>query len=54
MLCQRPGKPSRLNIVLVASEGDWFYLYSLWGEEPNMAAANTMANRIAEALAAAK
>jgi hypothetical protein len=54
MLCQRPGKPSRLNIVLVASECDWFNLYSLWGEEPNMAAANTMANRIAEALAAAK
>lgn len=54
VLCPRPGKPSRLNIVLVASEGDWFYLFSLWGEEPNMAAANTMATQLAEALNAAK
>jgi hypothetical protein len=54
VLCQRPGKPSRLNIVVVTAEGDWFYLFSLWGEEPNMAPANTMATRIAEALNAKK
>jgi hypothetical protein len=54
VLCQRPGKPSRLNIVVITSEGDWFYLFSLWGEEPNMAPANTMASRIAEALNAAR
>jgi hypothetical protein len=54
VLCQRPGKPSRLNIVVVTSEGDWSYMFSLWGEEPNMAPANTMATRIAEALNAAR
>jgi len=54
VLCKRPDKPSRLNIVLVVSEGDWVYLFSLWGEEPNMAAANTMATQLAEALNAAK
>lgn len=50
MLCRRPDKPSQLSIVVVTSANDWFYLFSLWGEEPNMAAANTMATRIAEAL----
>jgi hypothetical protein len=54
VLCQRPGKPSRLNIVVVTSEGEWFYLFSFWGEEPNMAPANTMATRVAEALNAAR
>lgn len=52
VLCQRPGEPSLLNIVLVTTRNDWFYLFSLWGEEPNMAPANTMATALAEALLA--
>ena len=42
----------RVNIVLVTSKDDWFYLFSLLGEEPHMAPANTMATRLAEALTA--
>ena len=50
LLCRRSGKRNSLNIVLVASEGDWFYLFSLWGTEPHMAAADEMATRFVRVL----
>jgi hypothetical protein len=52
VLCRRPDQPGRLNVVLVTSEDDWFYLFSLWAEEPHMAAADALARQLAEALSA--
>ena len=50
LLCRRPGNPNSLNIILVVSEGDWFYLFSLWATEPHMAAADEMAAQIVRVL----
>jgi hypothetical protein len=52
VVCRRPGKPPEVNIVVVKSQDDWFYLFSLSGEERHTAAANAFANRLAQTLAA--
>jgi hypothetical protein len=52
--CRAPGRPAMLNVLMVASEGDWFYLFSLWSEEPHLAAANDMAARLGRAIAGSR
>jgi hypothetical protein len=51
-LCRHTGQPIRASILLVASQGDWFYVISLWAEEPHIEAASTQAKSLAEAIAA--
>lgn len=47
-LCRRTGAATRINILLVASQGEWFYLFSLWAEEPHIDDAKKMASALAE------
>jgi hypothetical protein len=47
-LCRRTGAATRINILLVASQGDWFYLFSLWGEDPRIDGVKKMAAALAE------
>jgi len=54
VMCRRRGHPARANLILVRLQDDWFYLFSIWAEDPHVAAADAMASRIGEALAGAR
>jgi hypothetical protein len=51
VICQAPGRPATLYVVLVGAEDEWLYLFSVSGEGPRISAAEALAARLAKAVA---
>jgi hypothetical protein len=51
LACQSAAGAVAQNIILVASENDWFYIFSLWSDDPNRSAVSDTAGRLIKAIA---
>jgi hypothetical protein len=49
--CQPAAGRAAQNVVLVASENDWFYIFSLWSDDPDKSKIGEAADRLAKAIA---
>jgi hypothetical protein len=52
--CEPAGGRPAQNVVLVTSENDWFYIFSLWSDDSDRTAAAKAARELVTAIAAVK